>query len=416
MSLPKLEDSLIEKRVIDDEALDLLVEPGSGVELPALGTSQRTGSGYFSDRSAMIKAAAGLSGKTEYCTHRFTRADVAAFGRLGIPPELLAEARVRRVTDLEAREQFGMTGPLTKGMSGIVFPYFSIATGARVTARVRRDNPEIENGKEREKYISASSDRKHLYFPPRAAAKLQQHDTLLVLVEAEKSVLALSAWAERTGTNLLAIGMGGCWGWRGRIGRVTNAHGERVDEKGPVSDLNCCDKRKVYILLDANVATNPNVQQARAALVRELVARDCQTFICALPPREDVNGPDDYIAVCGDEAMAHVFSEARAAIASCAYGGGQFEVGDRGVVYNSPPDKEGNIKPPLWVCARPTCGRHDPRWQEQRMGQAAGMARCGWGAASVGYAVRATTARRWSRSALRAGAARIVHRSRPQGT
>lgn len=73
--------------------------------------------------------------------------DLAAFGRLGIGAELLAKARVRRVTDQEARDIYGITGSVTKDMSGGVFPYFSRVTGRRVTARVRRDNPEIEDGK-----------------------------------------------------------------------------------------------------------------------------------------------------------------------------------------------------------------------------------------------------------------------------
>jgi hypothetical protein len=251
-----------------------------------------------------------------------TPADFAAFRRLGISPELLARAHVQRVTNHEAREQYGITGPVTSDMSGIMFPYFSIATGTRVTARVRRDNPDMEAGKEKNKYISAYGDRKHLYFPPGAAHKLQDFDTCIALVEAEKSALTLAAWAERTGRNLLAVGVGGCWGWRGRIGKVENARGERVDETGPISDLNCVDGRKVYVLLDANVASNLKVQQARAALVREVKKRNSEVLLCNFPPVDGVNGPDDYIAVCGDEAMTKVFADASAWSEQCEYGGG----------------------------------------------------------------------------------------------
>jgi putative DNA primase/helicase len=235
---------------------------------------------------------------------------LALFERLGIAPELLAEAHVQRVTDAEARDVYGITGSATKDMSGIVFPYFSISTGQRVTARIRRDNPEIEDGKEKEKYISAYGDRKHLHFPPNAKDKLQSHEMPIVLVEAEKSCLALVAWAERAGATLLPLGMGGCWGWRGRIGKVENAHGKRVDELGALADLSCCDGRKVYVLLDANVATNPKVRQAQTALVADLQKRNCETLLCDLPEVDGVNGPDDYIAVCGDDAMAQVFANA----------------------------------------------------------------------------------------------------------
>lgn len=237
--------------------------------------------------------------------------DLAAFERLGIGVELLAEAHVQRVTDAEARALYGITGSATKDMSGVVFPYFSLATGKRVTARVRRDNPEIEAGKDRNKYISAYGDRKHLYFPPDAAIKLRNPETPIVLVEAEKSSLALTAWAERTGANLLPVAMGGCWGWRGRIGKAENARGSRVDELGPIADLVCCNGRKMYVLLDANVATNPKVAQAQRALVAELRKRQCDTLLCDLPEVEGVNGPDDYIALCGDDAMARVLANAR---------------------------------------------------------------------------------------------------------
>jgi hypothetical protein len=242
----------------------------------------------------------------------FTAADLAMFARLRIPPELLTEAHVKRVSDREARDEYGITGPASNDMAGVVFPYFSLATGERATCRVRRDNPEIEAGKEKNKYISAYGDRKHLYFPPGSAAKLQDPNTPIALVEAEKSSLALTAWAERTGMNPLAVGMGGCWGWKGRIGKLENAHGERVDEYGAVSDLDCVNGRKLYVLLDANAATKPKVQQARAALIRELTKRNCEVLTCNLPITDGVNGPDDYIAACGDKAMTEVFANATA--------------------------------------------------------------------------------------------------------
>ena len=284
---------------------------------------------------------------------QLTPADLASFHRLGIPPELLEAARVRRVSDREARDDYGITASATADLSGIVFEYFSIATGRRVNARLRRDNPEIESGKEKNKYLSAYGDRKHLYFPPGAADKLRDADTPIVFVESEKGCLALTASADRTGTKLVAIAMGGCWGWRGRIGTVENARGERVPEKGPLPDLDFANGRKVYVLLDANAASNPKVQSARTALVRELISRRSEVFVCNLPAVDGVNGPDDFIGVCGDEAMGRVLADARntgAAVAHCDYGGGRFEVSNRGVVFIGPQDNNDEAKPPLWIC------------------------------------------------------------------
>lgn len=235
---------------------------------------------------------------------KLSAADIEAFERLRIPADLIGRARVERVTDQEAREKYGINGYGDR--AGIVFPYFDPAKGHRRTARLRRDNPEIEDGKPKNKYISAYGDRRHLYFVPGCGNLLGDTAVPIVLVEAEKSALALTAWAERTGRKILPVAMGGCWGWRGRIGKVENARGERVDEPGPISDLNYVDGREVYVLLDANVASNPEVQRARSALVRELKRRNSQVLLCDLPAVDSVNGPDDYIGLYGDEAMAEV--------------------------------------------------------------------------------------------------------------
>jgi hypothetical protein len=236
--------------------------------------------------------------------------DQAALGRLGIPLGLLAEARVQRVSDREAREDFGIKGAPSMDMAGVIFPYYIPAVDYRVTARLRRDNPEIEDGKSKNKYISAYGDGRHLYFPPGAAEKLKQPDISIALVEAEKSALALTAWAERMQMDLLPLGLGGCYGWRGRIGKVENERGERVDELGPLSDLSYCNGRKAYVLFDSNAATNPKVRKARAELAAALRKRGCEVLICNLPIGEGVNGPDDFIAICGDDAMAKVFADA----------------------------------------------------------------------------------------------------------
>ena len=240
-----------------------------------------------------------------------TEADLAAFARLGIPQKLLAEAHICRVTDAEARAEYGIRFGAAADLSGVLFRYYSPVTGQRTTARVRRDHPEIDaDGKAQNKYILAYGDGRHLYFPPGAAALLEQSDMPIVLVEAEKSTLALTAWATRTGTRLLPIGMGGCWSWRGVIGKQEAPNGEREDVKGPLPDLSYCDGRKVFVLLDANAETNDKVAAARSALCIDLRKRKCEVLIADLTLVDGVNGPDDYIGVCGDAAMAKVFAAA----------------------------------------------------------------------------------------------------------
>jgi len=145
----------------------------------------------------------------------FTASDIKTFSSLRIPIDLITRAGVERVTNHDAREKYGIRSH--GDLAGIVFPYFDPANGQRRTARLRRDNPEIENGKPKNKYISAFGDRRHLYFVPACDELLRDIAVPVVLVEAEKSALALTAWAERTGRKILPVAMGGCWAWRGRI-------------------------------------------------------------------------------------------------------------------------------------------------------------------------------------------------------
>lgn len=237
-------------------------------------------------------------------------ADLACFAKLGIPPDLLAEAHVQRVSDREARDAFGIQYSGDK--TGIVFPYYDVRN-RRVTARLRRDNPEVDtDGKPQNKYICAWGDRRHLYFPPGFTDTVKESSEVgIVAVEAEKSALAGTAWARRTGARLVFFALGGCWGWRGRVGKTESSNGTRVDVKGVLTDLDVCDGRKVYILLDSNVAAQPKVLAAERAFVAELRKRRCDVFTCRIPVLDGVNGPDDLIAVAGDDEMADVIASAQ---------------------------------------------------------------------------------------------------------
>ena len=240
----------------------------------------------------------------DLCTGSLTAADREMFNRIGVDPDLLARAGIKRVTDREARQEFGVNG--AGDNSGILIPYLD-GDGIRRTCRLRRDHPEIENGKPIKKYLAPYGDRRHLYVIP--GDHLLGHDANVpvVLVEAEKSALAMRALADRTGRPLLPLALGGCWGWRGRIGKAENPKGERVDEVGPLPELGVCrDGRKVYVLLDTNCFSNPNVRAARSALVRQLLKQKADVHVLDLPVSEGVNGPDDFIGSFGDEAMGRL--------------------------------------------------------------------------------------------------------------
>ncbi len=229
--------------------------------------------------------------------------DIERHQRLGIPADLLDLAHVRRVTDQDARTLLSSTH--SGDLAGIVYPYHDPNSGQSISCRVRRDHPEIENGTPTAKYLSAYGDRRHLYFAPGAAAGLADTTMPVVIVEAEKSTLAITAAATRASRPILAIGTGGCWSWRGRIGKATSADGARVDEKGPLPDFDrvMWTGRDTIIVFDANAKTNTKVRAARRALATELTGRGAQVRIAELPIEDGINGPDDFIGKHEDAAF-----------------------------------------------------------------------------------------------------------------
>jgi len=239
--------------------------------------------------------------------------DVAVFRHLRIDPDLVQRAGIERVTDEEARTKFGFRTSRTMDLSGILFPYLDPLTNRRHTARVRRDRPEIEDGKPKRKYLSPYGDKHHLYLVPGCAELVHDVSTPLVLVEAEKSALSITSWAKRMNLQILPVALGGCWAWRGRIGRTETPSGDRVDETGPLPELMtlCSAGRKVIILLDSNARTNAAVQAARRSLACTIVKQKSVVLIADLPGGDGVNGPDDLVAVRGDAALAKVIDSAK---------------------------------------------------------------------------------------------------------
>jgi hypothetical protein len=239
-------------------------------------------------------------------------ADLEAFARLGIPPELLEAAQIRRVTHDEARDECGIRHR-SDHLAGIWYPSLDPERGSVRSGRVRRDHPERDHdGRPIAKYVGPP-DRHCLYFPPAVGSLLADTRALVVVVEAEKSALAVTAAAARMGRRLLAIATGGCWGWRGTTGKTIDAAGARVNEKGPLPDFDrlAWRDRDVVVLFDANAATNPRVHQGRRALATDLTNRGARVRIGELPLEPEINGPDDIVGCRGDVALWTVVDGAR---------------------------------------------------------------------------------------------------------
>ena len=233
----------------------------------------------------------------------------AHLARFRIPQEILEATGVQSVTDAEAREMLGLHSHYGADLGGILFPYRSPLTGDRFGARIRLDHPLPDDGG---KYISEPGCR-HLLFPSGIADILADVTVPVVIVEAEKSGMALMAVAARAGKNFLAIVIGGCWGWRRTIGHRLVPGGGSEPETGPSPDFDVIawERRPVIIAFDSNASTNSDVRRARWALARELTARGASVLIADVPAEPGVNGPDDLIAISGDDAMLSVLDTAR---------------------------------------------------------------------------------------------------------
>lgn len=244
-----------------------------------------------------------------------TAADLEMFAKIGVDASVLAHARVCRVTHDDARALCGIQYR-SDHLEGIAFPYYDPATDTVQTWRVRRDHPEVDtDGSAIAKYVSPP-DRRHLYFPPGCAADLADASVPAILVEAEKSALAVrqaNDALKRGG--VLPIALGGCWGWRGVIGKATASDGTRVDEKGPLPDF---DKvqwsgRDTILVFDSNVASNAQVQAARWALAAELASRGAKVRVAELPLEPGINGPDDLLGRRGPAVFFGLIDQAKAA-------------------------------------------------------------------------------------------------------
>lgn len=236
--------------------------------------------------------------------------DYTNFAALGIPAEIVDAAGIVRVDDTRAREEFGIR--YSGNLDGLIFPYYSPITNKRRTARLRRDFPSMKDGKPEDKYIGPYGDRRCLFFTPCCAAALPDTTIPVIISEAEKSALAFMAHAQRTHRPCLAIATGGCWSFRGRIGIVEDAKGQRFEEKGVLPDFALVKwtDRKVIIAYDADTATNPKVRAARWALAAELTARGAVVHFAQLPQVKNCSGPDDIAGTCGDAVLTAILDNA----------------------------------------------------------------------------------------------------------
>jgi Domain of unknown function (DUF3854) len=137
------------------------------------------------------------------------------------------------------------------------------------------------------RYLNAQGCRA-LFFGPTQNSGLADTSVPVVIVEAEKSALAMSALADRHGRRLLAIAAGGVWGWRRNVGMELQPDGTHKSVSGPSPSLDWVtwDGHKVTVVFDSNVAGRRDLEKARRDFAVELRRRKANVLIASVPGRE----------------------------------------------------------------------------------------------------------------------------------
>jgi hypothetical protein len=240
----------------------------------------------------------------------FTDDDVDALARSYITPELAHQARLYRVDSAEGARIVGREGK-RGDYAGIVFPYLMPGNNQPREYRLRRDCPDYKEQsdgslKEEAKYLSPPSSRNLAYFVPGTSPEwLEDTNLPLAIVEGEKKTIALFrlAFHQSQMPRFLPVGLAGVWCWRGTIGKTQDEKGARRDVKGVISDFDLIawKERTVFIIFDANVATNESVKAARYQLAKELKRRGAIVHFVDLPQIQGVNGVDDLLGLKGPD-------------------------------------------------------------------------------------------------------------------
>ena len=250
-------------------------------------------------------------------SHAFSEGDLRALEHCGIPSDIALGAKLSRVDSDAGALAIGQNS--NRDYSGILFPYYWPGEDHCREVRLRRDNPEMEfrEGKWRpkDKYLGPPGRPPLIYFYPAIPPEWLFDPTLpIVILEGEKKTLAIYAlgWHERDAVEKprwLAAGLPGVWSWKGSIGKTGGPTGERLDEKGPIPDLDriLWRDRPVTILFDSNIHWNDKVQWARNALAAELRRRGARVRFVDVPAGAGVNGIDDLVGLWGaDRVLAHI--------------------------------------------------------------------------------------------------------------
>ncbi len=248
-----------------------------------------------------------------------TEADHRNLETRWIDPPLIERARLYRVNSSDGAALVGRNG--AGNYAGLAIPNIFPGHDRARDYTLRLDHPELElrsDGTTRPKarYLNPPGRGNRLYMPPGTPAPWLQ-ETSLPMVVVEGPFKALAVWRlAHHGVETprwLCVGVNGCWGWRGTVGKTTGPDGDRRDVKGTIVDLNriSCEGRPVYLVADTNITTNSSVAAGWREFGNELEGRGANVVMVEVPAELGINGVDDFLARHGPKAGLALFEAAK---------------------------------------------------------------------------------------------------------
>lgn len=245
-----------------------------------------------------------------------TLSDYQALAERFIDAETAERQMLRRVNSLDGGALVGRNG--AGNWAGIAIP--NVFPGADYIReyRLRRDEPEVELGKVRRKYMQPAGRRALVYFPVGTdPGWLADPGMPLVITEGEFKAIALMRAAALHSARFFALGLAGVWNWKGKIGKELRPDGHWEDVTGFHPDLEKLrwDGRTVLIIFDSDIDVKDGVWWAQLGLARSLRERGAKVACFVWPPDAPVvaKGIDDLLAHWGAERVLEAITAAMAA-------------------------------------------------------------------------------------------------------
>jgi hypothetical protein len=231
---------------------------------------------------------------------------LADLRRSGLSDETIARCRFYSVNDDRSAERILQAKPPPGLVPALAIPFAGPGGYLNGYARLKPDNPRLDEHGKPVKYESPRGVSNRAYFPPDTLPVLADPGVPLVVTEGEKKAAA----ADQAG--FACIGLVGVWGWQKK--RPIAPDGTKAPERELIDDLVAVawEGRPVVIAYDSDLAEKYDVQLAAWELASVLRERGADVRLARLPagPEGAKVGLDDFLLKNGDEALRSVLANA----------------------------------------------------------------------------------------------------------